>query len=240
MLFRLSEVCPAARGPLPLLSQLFTREAGNVALSLFSSLSLSLSFCLEVVSKTQYRSAPSELFRVSKRRVIVPPSWKYFQGSRGGGLCVYICVCIVWKKRERGERNGSSHGARREHVAKCGRHFGNGAGRRDEIGDAIRCISADEGCNLARTPFIKAASATADTRLPLPASAATTSREQRRQRRISLLQPNLRPGLHRSLMFPSPPPPPPFPFPFPASPMRFYAPSSFYVLPELIYQSTRV
>lgn len=31
-------------------------------------------------------------------------------------------------------------------------------GRRDEIGDAIRCISADEGCNLAQTPFIKVAS----------------------------------------------------------------------------------
>lgn len=31
-------------------------------------------------------------------------------------------------------------------------------GRRDEIGDAIRCISADEGCNLTQTPFIKVAS----------------------------------------------------------------------------------
>lgn len=101
MLFRLSEVRPPREDAL--LSQLFIRELQRCS---------PLPPALEAVSKVQYRSGPSGLFHVSKRRVIVPPSWKYFQGRRAD--CVRMYVCIARKKRERGERNGSSHGARRE------------------------------------------------------------------------------------------------------------------------------
>lgn len=92
------------------------------------------------------------------RRVIVPSPWKYFRERRRatvvGRVCVRGVLCV---NRETGRR--TTHGV-------CAESMWQSAvdtlvmalGRRDEIGDAIRCISADEGCNLARTPFIKAAS----------------------------------------------------------------------------------
>lgn len=67
---------------------------------------------------------------------------------------MYICVRV---KRETGRR--TTHGMRAESMWQSAVDtLVMALGRRDEIGDAIRCISADEGCNLARTPFIKAAS----------------------------------------------------------------------------------
>lgn len=90
------------------MSRLFIRQVQRCSFSLLLS--------LEAVSKVQYRSAPSELLRVSKRRVIVPPSWKYFQGNRANcvHVCVYVYVCVLRGKREKEERETGRHTAREE------------------------------------------------------------------------------------------------------------------------------
>jgi len=68
-----------------------------------------------------------------------------------------VCVCACYMKRETGRY--VTHGVRVESMWQSAVDtLVMVLGRRDEIGDAIRCICADEGCNLARTPFIKAAS----------------------------------------------------------------------------------
>ncbi|KAL0124865.1 hypothetical protein PUN28_006611 [Cardiocondyla obscurior] len=92
----------------------------------------------------------------------------------------YADACGFRVKRETGRR--TTHGMRAESMWQSAVDtLVMALGRRDEIGDAIRCISADEGCNLARTPFIKAASLPRQIQgyPPLPASPATTWRTER-------------------------------------------------------------
>jgi len=78
-------------------------------------------------------------------------------GKKTGRLRAHICVhANAWHVRR--ERNRSPHTYGEQEWQSAVDTLVMALGRRDEIGDAIRCISADEGCNLARTPFIKAAS----------------------------------------------------------------------------------
>lgn len=67
------------------------------------------SFSSEAVSKVQYRSAPSELFRVSSRRALL---FHLLGNISRGGLCVRVCVLRL--KREKEERGTGRRTAREE------------------------------------------------------------------------------------------------------------------------------
>lgn len=137
-------------------------------------------------------------------------------GRETGGL--RVCVCVLYVKRETGRH--TTHGARAESMWQSAVDtLVMALGRRDEIGDAIRCISADEGCNLARTPFIKAAS------LPRQIQGYRCCQHHRLRRRAesSNGEPPRATGMERQRCCLSPL-------------IRFYATFSFYILPKLIYR----
>jgi len=75
------------------------------------------------VPRAQYCSGIPE---PSGRRVIVPSPWEYFREENGQITRAHMHTreCVACAERE---KQVATH-IRRARVAKCGRHFGNGAG----------------------------------------------------------------------------------------------------------------